>query len=221
MKEIIMKIRVAVAEDNKFLAESIKEKIELFKDELEYKFHGANGEELLALLENDHTIDTILMDIEMPEMDGIRATSIISEKYPQIKIIMLTVFDDEQRIFDAIQAGAMGYLLKDEPPQKILESIIMIMDGGAPMSPSIAAKSLQLLKNPARAEQKTEADFDLSKREIEVLEQISHGLDYKEISENLFISPSTVRKHIENIYKKLQVNNKMRAVKKAVKHKLI
>ncbi len=221
MKESTMKIRVAVAEDNKFLAESIKEKLELFSEDIEYKFRGANGKELLELLDKDHTVDTILMDIEMPEMDGIKAASIISNRYPQIKIIMLTVFDDEQRIFDAIQAGAMGYLLKDEPPQKILESIIMIMDGGAPMSPSIAAKSLQLLKNPARAEQKTEADFDLSKREIEVLEQISHGLDYKEISENLFISPSTVRKHIENIYKKLQVNNKMRAVKKAVKHKLI
>ncbi len=216
-----MKIRVAVAEDNKLLADSIKEKLELFSEEIEYKFRGATGKELLHLLDNDHAVDTILMDIEMPEMDGITATSVISEKYPQIKIIMLTVFDDEQKIFDAIQSGAMGYLLKDEPPQKILESIKMIMDGGAPMSPSIAAKSLRLLKNPGRIEKNGSEDFDLSKREIEVLEQISQGLDYKEIAENLFISPSTVRKHIENIYRKLQVNNKMKAVKKAVENKLI
>ena len=217
-----MKIRIALAEDKPFLATSIQEKLALFDDDIEFRFWANNGKVMLEKLAENHAIDAILMDIEMPEMDGIEATAEIVARYPHIKIIMLTVFDDEQRIFNAIQAGAMGYLLKDEPPQKLHESIKMIMDGGAPMSPTIAAKSLKLLRNPSRAESETTGeDFNLGKREIEVLEHLSQGLDYQKIAENLFISPATVRKHIENIYRKLQVNNKMRAVKKAIRHNII
>ena len=135
---------------------------------------------------------------------------------------MLTVFDDEDKIFNAIKAGAKGYLLKDEPPQRIYEGIKMIMNGGAPMSPTIAAKSLEMLRNPYNIESDVpEETYVLSKRETEVLEQLSKGLDYNQISANLFISPATVRKHIENIYGKLQVHNKIQAVQKAIKHKLI
>ena len=217
-----MKIRIALAEDKPFLATSIQEKLALFDDDIEFRFWANNGKVMLEKLAENHAIDAILMDIEMPEMDGIEATAEIVAQYPHIKIIMLTVFDDEQRIFNAIQAGAMGYLLKDEPPQKLHESIKMIMDGGAPMSPTIAAKSLKLLRNPSRAESETTGeDFNLGKREVEVLEQLSQGLDYQKIAENLFISPATVRKHIENIYRKLQVNNKMRAVNKAIRHNII
>lgn len=217
-----MKTRIALAEDKPFLAASIQEKLALFADDIEFRFWANNGKVMLEKLAENHAIDAILMDIEMPEMDGIEATAEIVAQYPHIKIIMLTVFDDEQRIFNAIQAGAMGYLLKDEPPHKLHESIKMIMDGGAPMSPSIAAKSLKLLRDPSRAESNTTGeDFNLGKREIEVLEQLSQGLDYQKIAENLFISPATVRKHIENIYRKLQVNNKMRAVNKAIRHNII
>lgn len=218
----MMKIKIAIAEDNDFLAASIKEKLELFENEIEFKFRGKNGKDFLEKLDENHNIDIILMDIEMPEMNGILATEIVRQKYPQIKTIILTVFDDEENIFNAIQAGAMGYLLKDETPNSIMDGITMIMNGGAPMSPIIAAKSLEILRNPNRVtfDEKKE-DFSLSKREIEVLDQLSQGLDYNEISENLFISPSTVRKHIENIYRKLQVNNKMKAVKKALKHNII
>jgi DNA-binding NarL/FixJ family response regulator len=215
-----MKIRVAITDDNHFLAKSIKEKLELFSDEIEYRFTACNGEEIINFLKKDKAVDIILMDIEMPKMDGIETTKIIIENHPQIKIIMLTVFDDDQKIFDAIQAGAMGYLLKDETPDMLLESIKMAMNGGAPMSPIIAAKALKILRNPARVE-KNNNDYGLSSREIEILEQISQGLDYKEIANNLHISPSTVRKHLENIYKKLQVNNKMKAVKKAVHNNII
>ncbi len=217
-----MKIRIAIAEDNDFLAASIKEKLELFEDEIEFKFRGKNGKDFISKLDENHNIDIILMDIEMPEMNGISATEIVREKHPQLKVIILTVFDDEENIFNAIQAGAMGYLLKDETPDTILNGIKMVMNGGAPMSPTIAAKSLEILRNPSRViPEKDKEDFSLSKREIEVLDQLSQGLDYNEIAENLFISPSTVRKHIENIYKKLQVNNKMKAVKKGLKHNII
>lgn len=217
-----MKIRIALAEDNDFLALSIAEKLQLFADNIEFKFRAVNGEDLLTKLAKDRTVDTILMDIEMPKMDGIEATELVKQKYPQLKIIMLTVFDDEDKIIRAIQAGANGYLLKDEPPDKIIEGIKMIMAGGAPMSPVIAAKSLNILRHPEKYKSSEQAEtFSLTKRETEVLEQLSQGLDYLEIASNLYISPATVRKHIENIYGKLQVHNKIQAIQKAQKHRLI
>ena len=206
-------IKIAIAEDNILLAKSIKEKLDFFNEEIEYKYRAKHGNDLVEKLEKDSDIDVILMDIEMPELDGIKTTQLVNEAYPQIKIIMLTVFDDEEKIFHSIQAGASGYLLKDERPEKIVEAIKMIMEGGAPMSPSIAAKSLELLRNPKifdSSEENSET-YSLSNREAEVLEEISKGSEYTKIAEDLFISPKTVRKHIENIYKKLQVHNKMQA----------
>ncbi|MCL4547049.1 MAG: response regulator transcription factor [Bacteroidetes bacterium] len=217
-----MKIRIALAEDNDLLAGSIKEKLELFSNRIEFKFRAKNGNELIKKLEEDSDVDTILMDIEMPELNGIEATEIIRNKYSGIKVIMLTVFDDEEKIFNSIQAGANGYLLKDESPDKIFESIEMIINGGAPMSPVIAAKTLELLRKSETVNTDNEQNnFSLSKREIEVLEQLSKGEDYIKIADLLFISSATVRKHIENIYKKLEVHNKVQAVQKAIKHKII
>lgn len=216
-------IRIAVAEDNAFLAKSIQEKLALFPGELKFKFHGFNGKLFLEKLAEDTTVDVVLMDIQMPEMDGIETTRILSEKYPQIKVIMLTVLDDEESIFQAILAGANGYLLKDENPRMLLQSILSIVEGGAPMSAGIASKALRLLRNPIKPEaEKFDTEKpELSPREIDVLNQLSKGMDYKQIAENLIISPSTVRKHIENIYGKLQAHNKMEAVKIAQKHRII
>lgn len=218
---ITNKIRIALAEDNEMLAFSIQEKLELFDEEIEFRFRAANARQLLTMLKTDHAVDVILMDIEMPEMDGIEGTEIIAQKYPQIKVIILTVFDDEVKIFNSIKAGARGYLLKDEPPEKLVEGIKMILAGGSPMSPSIARKALNLLCNPQIEEIPSLEDVKLSQRQIEVLEQLSTGLNYQEIADNLFISPATVRKHLENIYEKLQVHNKLEAVAKAKKHRLI
>jgi|SRR5690606_3521673 DNA-binding NarL/FixJ family response regulator len=217
-----MNIKIAIAEDNNFLAQSIEEKLALF-DDFKFKFRGKNGAELIGKLEEDHAIDLILMDIQMPEMDGIRATELIKNRYPQIKIVMLTVFDDDENIFNAIKAGADGYLLKETTPTELQNGILQVMDGGAAMTPSIAAKTLVLLRNPERitSDKVQQEDISLSKRETEILEQLSKGLNYQLIAENLFISPPTVRKHIENIYKKLQVHNKMEAVQKAMKNNLI
>jgi len=217
-----MKIKVAITEDNNNLAASLREKLILFNEDVEFMFRAGNGIDLIEKLKKNHAVDVILMDIEMPGMDGIAATEIISVNYPMIKIIMLTVFDDDEKIFKSIQAGASGYLLKDETPAKILEGIKMIAAGGAPMSPSIAAKMLRLLRNPDRSvENNFREEFSLSERETEVLEQLSRGLDYTKIAANLFVSPSTIRKHIENIYKKLKVHNKVQAIQKALKHKII
>ena len=216
-----MNLKIAIAEDNSFLAKAVIEKLSFFND-LDYKFKGINGAELIGKLEVNHNIDVILMDIQMPEMDGITATEIIKNKYPHIKIIMLTVFDDDENIFKAIKAGANGYLLKEIDAENLHKCIIEVINGGAPMTPSIALKTLNLLRNPLIINTTDEIEkIKLTNRETEILEHLSKGLNYNEIADNLIISPSTVRKHIENIYKKLQVHNKMEAVIKAKKHKLI
>ena len=157
----------------------------------------------------------------MPVMDGIEATKRIHHLFPSVKIVMLTIFDDAEKIFDAILAGATGYLLKDEKPNKILAAIEEALEGGAPMSASIALKSLALIRGKSAESTKESKEFNLSKRELEILELLATGENYHQIADKLFISPKTVRKHIENIYTKLQVHNKIEAIQIATKHKLL
>ena len=216
-----MKLKVCIAEDNYFLVKAINEKLSFFND-ITVKFFANNGAELIGKLEENYNIDIILMDIQMPQMDGIKATELIKNRYPHIKIIMLTVLDDDDYIFKAIQAGANGYLLKEIDAENLYKSIIEVIDGGAAMTPSIALKTLNLLRNPLTVKNnKNTEEIKLSKREKEILLHLSKGLNYTTIADNLTISPSTVRKHIENIYKKLQVHSKMEAVLKAQKRNLI
>ena len=216
-----MAIRIVIAEDNSFLIKVVAEKLSFF-DELQLKYTALNGDELIQKLEKDPIVDVVLMDIEMPIVNGIEATERIKQKYPQIKIIMLTVFDDDENIFKAIQAGADGYLLKEVNAQDLYNGLHETMKGGAAMTPSIAMKTLKLLRNPIALEQREELEsVALSVREIQVLEQLSKGLSYNAIAENLIVSSGTIRKHVENIYKKLQVHNKLEAVQKARRHNLI
>jgi len=217
-----MNLRICIAEDNYFLVKTIKEKLSFFED-ITVKYHANNGAELIGKLEENKNIDVILMDIQMPIMDGIKATELIKNKHPQIKIIMLTVVDDDEYIFKAIRAGANGYLLKEIDAEKLYKSIIEATKGGAPMTPSIALKTLNLLRNPNFESAKTSKidTVKLTKRETEILIQLSKGLKYYQISENLIISLATVKKHVENIYKKLHVHSKIEAIIKAQKHNLI
>lgn len=158
----------------------------------------------------------------MPVLNGIETTAVVKQKYPHIKIIMLTVFDNDENIFNAIKAGADGYLLKDVNLDDLHNGIEETLSGGAAMNPSIALKTLKLLRNPIAVTNSADKEqISLSAREIEVLEQLSTGLSYTAIADNLMLSPSTVRKHIENIYKKLQVHSKIEAVQKARNHNLI
>ncbi|UBZ13510.1 response regulator transcription factor [Flagellimonas marinaquae] len=216
------KIKLAIVDDNTFLARAIKEKLSDFED-LDIKYMVYNGSELLSKLEKNHNLDLVLMDIEMPVLDGIETVGIVKQKYPHIKVLMLTVFDNDENIFNAIQAGADGYLLKEIEGHKLYNAITETIEGGAAMSPSIAVKTLKLLRYPEKQESLSvqEDDVSLSSREKEVLEQLAEGLSYTVIANNLFLSPSTVRKHIENIYKKLQVHNKLEAVQKARRQSLI
>ena len=216
------KIKLAIVDDNTFLARAIKEKLSDFED-LDIKYMVYNGSELLSKLEKNHNLDPVLMDIEMPVLDGIETVRIVKQKYPHIKVLMLTVFDNDENIFNAIQAGADGYLLKEIEGHKLYNAITETIEGGAAMSPSIAVKTLKLLRYPEKQESLSvqEDDVSLSSREKEVLEQLAEGLSYTVIANNLFLSPSTVRKHIENIYRKLQVHNKLEAVQKARRQSLI
>jgi DNA-binding NarL/FixJ family response regulator len=133
---------------------------------------------------------------------------------------MITVFDNDENIFKAIKAGAHGYLLKEVDAKSLHQGILDTLDGGAAMTPSVAMKALKLLRNPPNFEEPIE-EINLTAREIEILEQTSKGHNYNQIGENLFISPKTVRKHIENIYSKLKVHSKLEAVQKAVKNRII
>lgn len=218
------RIRVGLVDDNQTLLRNIGQNLSIF-DEIEIDFKAINGLDALDKL-NTHQPDVILMDIEMPAMDGIEATREIKRRHPQQKIMMLTVLDREDKIFEAIKAGASGYLLKDEKPSRILACIEELVEGGAPMSPVIAMKTLEMLRNQQVSEKKIETiqtpeTFNLSKREVEILEKIANGLNYNQIAEQLFISAKTARKHIENIYQKLHVHSKLEAVQIAQKNRWV
>lgn len=214
-------IRIAIVDDNTFLQKTIQDKLSFFAD-VEVRMKAIHGQDIIEKLEKNHNLDLILMDIEMPKMDGIEATAIIKSKFPQIKIIMLTVFDNDENIFKAIKAGADGYFLKEVNPQELYNGIQETLSGGAGMTPSIALKTLKLLREPLVFDDSiTKEEISLTTREVEVLEQLSKGLKYNAIAENLFLSPGTIRKHVENIYTKLQVHNKLEAIQKAKNNKLI
>ena len=214
-------IRIAIVDDNTFLQKTIQDKLSFFAD-VEVRMKAVHGQDIIEKLEKNHNLDLILMDIEMPKMNGIEATAIIKSKFPQIKIIMLTVFDNDENIFKAIKAGADGYFLKEVNPQELYNGIQETLSGGAGMTPSIALKTLKLLREPLVFDDSiTKEEISLTTREIEVLEQLSKGLKYNAIAENLFLSPGTIRKHVENIYTKLQVHNKLEAIQKAKNNKLI
>jgi len=156
--------------------------------------------------------NVILMDIDLPKMNGIDGVKILKEIIPQTDFLMLTIKDDDDSIFDSICAGATGYLLKNTPPLNLLNSIKDIVRGGSPMSASIARKVISSFQKVNKS--------PLSERETEVLKKLCGGENYKTIADALFISGNTVRAHIKNIYKKLQVNSRAEAVSKAINKKL-
>lgn len=213
-------ISIAIAEDKPVIAETLKEKIELNVD-FKVKIMAENGADLIRQLEGNRTIDVIFLDINMPIKNGIETAAEVTQRFPHMKIIMCTVFDDEENIFNAIQAGASGYILKDGQPAKIHRYIYETLEGGAPMSPLIARKALKIIQSGGKFKENSKMDYELTEREGELLIQLSKGLTYEQIAENLHISYGTVRTHFQNIYKKLQVHNKVEAINKARNEKLI
>jgi len=214
-------IKIAVVDDIKNVRSTVVSKIKLSKD-MEVIFEAKNGKEILHEVMKGLKPDVIVMDIEMPEMDGIEATEKIMAKYPEMKILMCTVFDDDTNLFNAICAGAKGYLMKDEKPERIHRAIFEAIEGGSAMSPSIALKALGLIKRSTPVIKKEiSEEYNLTARELEMLEQIASGSSYEQVADSKGISYGTVRKHLENVYRKLDVHNKLEAVNKAKQHGLI
>lgn len=215
------KVSIAVVDDSSLMIQAIEDKLSFFP-EIQIGEVFQSGPDFIECLAQGKRFDLVLMDIEMPHMSGVEVTRLVKSKYPQIKVVMLTVVDSDGDILRSIQAGADGYLLKDVGPKDLSDGILQTLEGGAAMTPSIARKSLQLLRNVQVFNDVIEPlDVELTARESDVLLQISKGLEYKAIADNLFISPSTVRKHIENIYKKLQVHSKLEAIELAKRNNLI
>ena len=189
--------------------------------------NGSDGFEVLSAFKNCNNVedevrafkpDVILMDIDMPGTNGIEGLKRIREIDTDVKILMLTVFDDNKNVFDAISNGANGYVLKKTPPARLLEYIQEAQTGGAPMTSSIATQVLRMFSslNNEKGE-----DYDLSEREKQVLQLLVNGYSYKMIASEMFIAIDTVRSHIKKIYEKLHVNSKSEAVAKAFRNKIV
>ena len=210
-------IKVIIFEDNRHLRESISLVINNTEG-MACSGAFANGDNLVMNVLTSNP-DLALMDINMPGMDGIECTKVIKRQFPKVKILIQTVFEENQKIEEAIIAGADGYILKSAKPQELIESIHDVVDGRAAMSPLVAKKVLEIIKGntvPALKE-----NFGLSEREMEVLKFLAKGNSYKSIGEKLFISYFTVQSHIKSIYGKMQVNSKTEAVSKAFLSKLV
>jgi len=209
-------IRVSVFDDNKALRDSL---YFLISAKRGFTISGVYSDcnNILENLRKDPA-DVVLMDIDMPGLNGIEATSLIKSRFPGLNVLILTAYDDSTKVFAALQSGATGYLLKKTTPAKILEAIVEINDGGAPMNASIARKVLEFFSEKKNI---TKNEYDLSPREKDVLGCLVNGDSYKMIAGACFISMGTVQSHITNIYKKLQVNSKSEAVAKAIREHLI
>lgn len=211
------KIRVAIFEDNRNLREGLFNLLET-SDQFTCVGAFAHCERVVENIKETQP-DVILMDIELPTVNGIEAVRLIREKYPDVKILMETIFEEDEKIFQSICNGAQGYILKNTPPEEILEAIREIYEGGAPMSPIIASKVLRMFKS--NLSNQKDSSFNLSSREKEILKCLVEGMSYKMIADTCFISADTVNGHIKNIYKKLQVHSKGEAVAKAIKGKIV
>lgn len=217
---------IAIVDDKKTIRTALKERFEA-SDNYNVLFTAENGQDFLEkMMVARKTIspDVVLMDIDMPIMTGIEAVAKAKDIYPNTKFLMLSIFDEDDKIFEAIKAGANGYLLKDEPLEKIKEAIRNLLDdAGAPMSPSIARKALELLMNAKvnidTTKTNNENEYNLTEREKEILKHLVDGLEYKEIADLTTTSPNTVRNHITNIYKKLHVTSKAQAIRMVINKK--
>ncbi len=203
---------VGIVEDNKKIRNLIQRYLDM-QDELECPVAVESVEEMLDYLDEYKKPNVILMDIQLPGMSGIKGIGLIKEKFPQIDIIMLTVYHDSHKIFNALRAGASGYLLKHTSLPEIKESVLKLMNGGAPMSPQIARKVIHHFQDEAPKKKKS----NLTDREHDIVNGLVDGLSYKMIADRHNISIDTVRAHIRNTYKKLHVNSKAEVIAKSLK----
>ena len=209
-------IKTAVIEDMKDIREGLATLIN-FTDGFRCTGSYRSMEEALARLPAEIP-DVLLSDIGLPGMNGIEGIRIIKERYPSIQILMLTVYDDDDRIFDAVCAGATGYLLKRTPPAKLLENIREAMSGGAPVSPEVASRIVKYFREFHSPERE---DYQLTPHETRILKLLTEGHNYHTAAEKLGVSYNTIKFHVSHIFDKLQVHSKSEAVVKAMRDRLV
>jgi DNA-binding NarL/FixJ family response regulator len=209
-------IKIAIVEDQREMREGLQTLINFTPG---FKSIGAfrSMEEALARLRHEKP-DVVLSDIGLPGMDGIEGIRRIKEMYADATILMLSVYDDDDRIFDALCAGASGYLLKHTPPTRLLECLREAVSGGAPMSPEVASKVITLFRDIRPPER---ADYELTPHETRLLKLIVDGHNFASAGEKIGVKYSTVKFHMQNIYYKLQVHSKSEAVAKALRDRLV
>ena len=207
-----MSISVAIVEDNSDIRQALEQIITMAPG---YTLVGSciNGEDALVKIPILNP-EVVLMDINLGGINGIECVKILKDQYPSMLFMMCTVYEEDEKIFEALIAGANGYILKKTTPDKLLAAITELQEGGAPMSSQIANKVVAAFKNNPPPTIISDSLEVLTKREIEILIALSKGLLYKEIGEELFISSQTVRKHVYHIYEKLHVSNRIQAVNK-------
>ncbi len=209
-------IKIVIYDDNEPRRKSLEALISLSGD---MEFAGSFNDCSNVVAEMEQLMPSIvLMDIEMPNVNGIKGVRLIKEHYPHIKIVMQTVFEDEEKIFAALQAGAEGYILKNAPAEKIIQSIIEVSNGGAFMTPSVALRVMKYFNNTPVA---TNSEMNLTTKEKEVLKNLTDGQSYKMVADKMGISYFTVNSHIKKIYEKLQVHSIGEAISFAMKNKIV
>jgi len=217
-------IKAAIVEDQEILRKSLKIVIENISD-IEIVGTAANGEEAIALCEKE-ILDVLLMDIQMPVMDGVKATEVIKERWPHIKVIILTTFQDVTHVLNALNAGAEGYILKAVDPEYLVQGIKMVYHGGSLIPQQLAKEvfgQIQINHN-AHSDQDHNTmnhPYDLNNQEIKVLKFLTQGLSNKDITEKMFLSMGTVKNYVSTIYSKLNVKNRSSAITKAMEESLI
>lgn len=213
-----MPLKIAIVDDDARLAKALKSDLLNFPeiDSVLTSTGGLLFAKELEQMSEAKLPEVIIMDISMNQQDeGIVATRQIKKRFPDMAIIMFTISDEDENIFEAFKAGAMAYLLKNEPSSFILKTILDVKNGGAQMSPSIARKTINLLLPDAHKKSEKPKSV-LTLRETEILEKTAKGKNYHQIADELFLSKNTVKKHIANIFIKLQVNNKVEAIRKGL-----
>ena len=211
-------IKVILCDDQLIVIEGLRKIIES-DPEIKVVGTAGNGEELLELLASTKP-DLILTDLKMPVMNGILATRKIRREFPNIHVLALTTYDDDEWVFDALQAGAEGYLLKDLPPDQLIQAIKGTMKGNAYIDPKVTRKVIEQTQFPVE-HLESQLDLDLTEREDEILRLIAHGLSNADIAEQLFLSEGTIRNYTKNIFKKLDVTTRTQAAVLAIKYGLV
>ena len=218
MEEHEEQIRVGIVEDHDIFRKRMNELLHFYK-EMKVVIVADSAEDFFTKLDKcakDDMPQVVLMDIELPGMSGIDATFNLQQRNLAIDIIMFTVFEDDERIFESIQVGAAGYLLKDTSIEHVVDAIKEMRNGGSPISPSIARRVFEMMRSQKKVAKTDEVPFDLTASELKILEHVIDGKTNKEIAEAVILSPWTVKTHIKNIYKKMHVNSRAAAVRLAI-----